>query len=158
NTIRVDGGRWIGHNTDASGFLAPIAERGIELRGVRASILGAGGSARAVAGALTDRGAIVSVHARDRARGEAVTQLVSGAAAPWPPPPGSWDLLVNCTPIGMHPHADETPLRAELLTGRLVYDLVYNPPNTKLLRDAALAGCECIGGLDMLVAQAHEQF
>ena len=54
----------------------------------------------------------------------------------------------------MHPHVDETPIPAEQLTGRFVYDLVYNPPATRLLRDAAPRGCETIGGLEMLVAQA----
>jgi shikimate 5-dehydrogenase len=66
----------------------------------------------------------------------------------------------------MHPHVDETPLPAEQLTGpstalragRIVYDLVYNPPSTRLLQEAAVAGCTTIGGLEMLVAQAHEQF
>jgi shikimate 5-dehydrogenase len=58
----------------------------------------------------------------------------------------------------MHPSADATPLAADMLTGRIVYDLVYNPINTRLLREAAAAGCETIGGLEMLVAQAREQF
>ncbi len=83
---------------------------------------------------------------------------MSGRVAPWPPAPGTWDLLVNCTPVGMHPHLDESPVPAAALTRRYVYDLVYNPPATRLLRDAAAAGCETIGGLDMLVAQAQEQF
>jgi shikimate 5-dehydrogenase len=84
--------------------------------------------------------------------------IVSGDAGPWPPEPGSWDLLVNCTPIGMHPDPDRTPVEAGALTGRLVYDLVYNPKTTRLLREAKAAGCQTIGGLEMLVAQAHEQF
>ena len=58
----------------------------------------------------------------------------------------------------MHPHVEQTPLPAADLSGRYVYDLVYNPPTTRLLRDAAAAGCITIGGLDMLVAQAEEQF
>jgi shikimate 5-dehydrogenase len=77
---------------------------------------------------------------------------------PWPPEPGSWDVLINCTPIGMFPRVDETPLPADQLTGRYVYDLVYNPATTRLLREAETAGCQTIGGLEMLVAQAREQF
>jgi shikimate 5-dehydrogenase len=84
--------------------------------------------------------------------------LTSVSLGPWPPEPGSWDLLINCTPIGMYPRVDETPVPAEQLTGRYVYDLVYNPSVTRLLRDAAARGCQTIGGLEMLVAQAREQF
>jgi 3-dehydroquinate dehydratase / shikimate dehydrogenase len=158
NTIRVVDGRWVGGNTDAAGFLAPLRDRGLDLRGMRVAILGAGGAARAVATALAASGARISVHARDRERAEEVAMTASGSAGHWPAEPGSWDVLVNCTPIGMSPHVDESPMPAELLTGRIVYDLVYNPSATRLLRDAAKAGLETIGGLDMLVAQAHEQF
>ena len=84
--------------------------------------------------------------------------LTSVALGPWPPDPGSWDLLINCTPVGMYPHVDQTPIPAEHLTGQYVYDLVYNPSVTRLLREAAANGCQTIGGLDMLVAQAREQF
>ncbi len=58
----------------------------------------------------------------------------------------------------MYPRVDETPVAKEQLTGRYVYDLIYNPPTTRLLREAAALGCQTIGGLDMLVAQAREQF
>ena len=158
NTVRVASGRWIGGNSDAKGFLVPLDDRGIALSGMRASVLGAGGSARAVAIALASKGAEVQVHARSRARAAEVAAVVSGRIGPWPPERDSWELLVNCTPIGMHPRRDETPVPAASLAGRLVYDLVYNPPVTRLLREAADAGCQTIGGLDMLVAQAHEQF
>jgi shikimate 5-dehydrogenase len=66
---------------------------------------------------------------------------------------------VNTTPVGTAPHAADTPLPAEALAGgTTVYDLVYNPARTRLLRDAEAAGCRTIGGLDMLVAQAVRQF
>jgi 3-dehydroquinate dehydratase / shikimate dehydrogenase len=157
NTIRVENGRWIGGNTDASGFLEPLQER-IALGGLRASVLGAGGAARAVTVALASSGCSVRVHARSRQQAEETAMLTSVQLGPWPPEPGSWDLLINCTPVGMYPHVDQTPIPAEHLTGRYVYDLVYNPSVTRLLRDAAARGCQTIGGLEMLVAQAREQF
>jgi len=158
NTIRIVNGRSLGGNTDASGFLRPLQARSLLVPGLRVAILGAGGAARAVAIALASSGAEIRVHARDRGRAEQVAMIVSAQAGPWPPEPGSWDLLVNCTPMGMHPHTEETPVAADALSGRLVYDLIYNPRTTRLLREAAAAGCQTIGGLDMLVAQAHEQF
>jgi shikimate 5-dehydrogenase len=111
-----------------------------------------------VAIALAPSGAAVTVHARNRAQAEQVAMIVSGKTGPWPPEPGSWDLLVNCTPLGMRPRTEQSPVPAAALTGQWVYDLVYNPPATRLLRDAVGAGLQTIGGLDMLVAQAHEQF
>ena len=158
NTIKVNDGRLLGTNTDAAGFLQPLHDRGISLRGLRTAILGAGGSARAVAIALAAGGADISVHARTRAHAEDVAKLVEGRVGPWPLPPGTWDVAINCTPIGMRPRVNESPIPPDALTGRLVYDLVYNPPATQLLDDAAAAGLQTIGGLEMLVAQAHEQF
>jgi len=157
NTIRVEEGRWIGGNTDSAGFLQPLQAR-VPLAGLRTSVLGAGGAARAVTVALASTGASVTVHARNPQQAAAVAMMTASNTGPWPPAADSWDLLVNCTTVGMHPHGDETPMAASQLTGRYVYDLVYNPPATRLLREAAKMGCQTIGGLDMLVAQAHEQF
>jgi 3-dehydroquinate dehydratase/shikimate dehydrogenase len=157
NTIRIENGRWSGGNTDASAFLEPLRRRG-PLSDTRVAVLGAGGAARAVAVALASSDAAVTIHARDRQQAEGVALLGSAQVGDWPPPPRSWDLLVNCTPVGMYPRVNDTPLAATELTGRTVYDLVYNPPVTRLLREAATAGCQTIGGLEMLVAQAHEQF
>jgi 3-dehydroquinate dehydratase/shikimate dehydrogenase len=157
NTISVVDGRWIGGNTDAAGFLQPL-QGIVPLQNAAASILGAGGSARAVAVALASAGARVRVHARNTDRARDVALLAGGEVGPWPPAPASWDLLVNCTPIGMHPHVDDTPVSSQLLTGATVYDLIYNPQPTRLLREAQQAGCNTIGGLDMLVGQAQEQF
>jgi len=157
NTVRVENGRWIGGNTDAAGFLEPLRER-LPVRGLQASILGAGGAARAVAVGLASAGCGVRIHARDDAKAKHVAMQTGSEVGPWPPKQGSWDLLVNCTPIGMYPRADETPIDREQLTGRYVYDIVYNPTQTRLMREAAEMGCQTIGGLEMLVAQAQEQF
>jgi 3-dehydroquinate dehydratase/shikimate dehydrogenase len=158
NTLKMEGDLWRGRNTDVAGFLQPLHDRGVPLSGRRAAILGAGGSARAVAVALASEGAHVTVHARDLGRARAVADLVGGAAGTLPPPAGSWDLLVNCTPVGMHPRMDQSPMPASALSRGVVYDLIYNPAVTRLLRDAATSGADTIGGLDMLVAQAREQF
>lgn len=157
NTIHVADGRWVGANTDANGFLAPLEGR-LSLTGLRAAVLGAGGAARAVTVALASAGAIVRLHARNRSQAEALAVLAPVEIGGWPPEPGSWDLLVNCTPIGMYPHGDATPVPADQLTGRYVYDLIYNPMFTRLLREATAAGCQTMGGLEMIVGQAHDQF
>jgi 3-dehydroquinate dehydratase/shikimate dehydrogenase len=157
NTLRRAGGRWMGANYDVAGFLEPLKAQ-MPLDGARATILGAGGAARAAAEALISAGAAVAISARRRDRADTVAALVGCAVAAWPPPPDSWDVLVNATPVGTAPVADESPLPDGRFTGQLVYDLVYNPPETKLLRTARAAGCGTLGGLDMLVAQAQRQF
>jgi 3-dehydroquinate dehydratase/shikimate dehydrogenase len=157
NTIRMFDSRWVGGNTDASGFLSPLRDR-VELNGARVAVLGAGGAARAVAVALSSSNSQVTIYGRNAAKAQEVAMTASAAFGTMPPPAGSWDLLVNCTPVGMYPKVDDTPLDGSLLTGRHVYDLIYNPTTTRLMREAGKKGCQTIGGLEMLVAQALEQF
>ena len=157
NTLRVEDNGWCGINTDVPGFLAPLAGR-MALAGARATVLGAGGSARAVGLALRQEQADVTICARRQERAASVARAVGARAAPLPPPPGSWDLLVNTTPAGTFPDVARSPLPRGPFDGRVVYDLVYNPATTRLMADAERAGCETIGGLDMLVAQAVRQF
>ena len=156
NTIARSSAGWTGINTDVAGFLQPLDGR-MNLAGARAAILGSGGAARAAVVALGSAGAEVSVYAREGGRAAAVAALAAGRSFTGAPRPGTWDVLVNATPVGTFPDVDETPIRACDLDGRLVYDLVYNPLRTRLLREAAAAGCATIGGLDMLVAQAEMQ-
>lgn len=126
NTIRRDGSLWRGTNTDIEGFLAPLARR-TDLAGTRAAVFGAGGAARAAAFALRSAGAAVSVFARRLDRAREVAALVNGQAGTGFPPRGSWDVLVNATPVGTWPgDGEESPaLARDLAGGRLVYDLVY---------------------------------
>jgi 3-dehydroquinate dehydratase/shikimate dehydrogenase len=156
NTLKRDAEGWHATNTDVPGFLEPLGDE--DLRGTRVTILGAGGAARAAVAALRSRGAEVTIAARRR---HVAARLAGpgGQVVTFPPQPGTWDVLVNTTPVGTWPHVWETPVpRDQLVGGRLVYDLVYNPPVTTLLREAAAAGCRTIGGIEMLVAQAERQF
>ena len=158
NTLRRSSEGWEGLNTDVPGFLAPLHRSG-GVRGLRTTVLGAGGSARAVAVGLAMSGAIVTVCARRLDRAKAVADLVDGKVGTMPPERGSWDLLVNSTPVGTAPTANVTPIGcSELSGGTTVYDLVYNPSPTRLLAEAAEVGCRTIGGLDMLAEQAVRQF
>jgi 3-dehydroquinate dehydratase/shikimate dehydrogenase len=156
NTIAIRDGRWVGANTDADGFLEPLLRRNIALRGARAVILGAGGAARAVAVALRSQGAAVAISARRRDAAEGAARTVGAECSSWPPPGGSWDVLVNATPVGSR--ALPGVSHDVALTRGVVYDLVYDPDPTPLMHAAAAAGCDVIGGVEMLVAQAERQF
>jgi 3-dehydroquinate dehydratase/shikimate dehydrogenase len=156
NTLRRTAAGWEACNFDAGGFLSPLERRGVNLHGIRAVILGAGGTARTVAWALQQSHAKVEVAARRRDRAEALAAEFGARAVSWPPEP-DWDLLVNTTPVGTWPAVDAAPIERRLLRGRIVYDLVYNPRRTTLLAWAEEAGAEAIGGLEMLVSQACHQ-
>ncbi len=160
NTVRRQAREWTGRNFDAAAFLAPLDTRGLRLAGRHAVVAGAGGAARAVVQALVSRGASVEVAARRPERALALATAFQVAATSWPPASG-WDLFVNATPAGTWPDVDRAPIDGRTLAGapgRLVYDLVYNPAETTLMRRAREAGAGVIGGLEMLVAQACAQF
>jgi 3-dehydroquinate dehydratase/shikimate dehydrogenase len=159
NTLRRQGKAWEATNTDVYGFLAPLdAVFGARLQHARAAVLGAGGAARAIVVALRSRGVFVTVYARRYEQARQLAQSLGAAAGEWPPAAGSWDLLVNCTPLGGVGHRDESPIARELASGPLVYDLTYGSGPNALLRDAKAAGALTIDGLPMLVAQAERQF
>ena len=159
NTVRRVGDVWDATNTDVAGFLAPLeAAYGGSLNGARASVIGAGGSARAVVVALMSQGARVSVHARRTAQAGALAQSLGAEVGTWPVAGGVWDVLVNCTPLGGAGFRDESPVPPKALTGTLVYDLTYGEGESRLLRDARAAGCRTLDGLPMLIAQAQRQF
>jgi shikimate 5-dehydrogenase len=141
------------------GFLDPLEVLyPRSLRGARAAVIGAGGAARAVAVALVSQGARVTVHARRREQALEVAASGNAEAGSWPPAAGSWDLLVNCTPLGGPEARAETPLPGGPFNGTLVYDLTYGDRETPLLREAREAGRLTLDGLPMLIAQAERQF
>lgn len=156
NTITYAGGRLMGYNTDYFGFMRTLENAGIPIRGKAALILGTGGSARAVCCALRDGGAShITLLSRnpDRAAGEFGEAQIMGYDAL--ESDHSYDLLVNCTPVGMYPSPEGCPLEEEKITGfSSVVDLIYNPVETRLLKTARLHGARCANGLYMLIAQA----
>jgi 3-dehydroquinate dehydratase/shikimate dehydrogenase len=161
NTIVVEGDALFGYNTDAGGFITPLAARFSNLAQMRFAVLGAGGAAKAALWSLRQAGATVTLFARDVGKAQALAEkfdvdLRPLAAASF----ADFDVVVNATPVGTARLSEEqTPLTSQQLRGaRLAYDLVYNPADTKFLREARAAGCQTLGGLAMLVAQAVEQF
>ena len=171
NTIINRDGLLEGHNTDVAGFLKSLKEDGnFDPTGKRALLLGAGGAARAVAYALVDAGvASLAIANRTAERAHRLVELlganttseVVALANDALRGQEGWDLIVNCTTLGMRhgPAEGDSPLPADLIPSRaLVYDLVYNPQETPLLRAARMAGARSLGGLPMLVYQGAEAF
>jgi shikimate dehydrogenase len=157
NTIAVRDGRWIGLNTDADGFIEPLRRRlPGGMTGLRATVLGAGGAARGVGLALKREDADVTICARRAEAARAVAHAIGAHTGDWPPVPGSWDVLVNATPVGSGA-VSGAPFDGPF-DGRIVYDLVYDPDPTPMITTARDAGVETIGGIEMLVAQAERQF
>jgi shikimate 5-dehydrogenase len=109
---------------------------------------------------LTRRGVDVTIYARDSRKAEPLVEEFNARTASIDSFDGKTDLVVNCTPIGMHGHSEgQSPILPDVLQDvKLVYDLIYTPEETALLRDAKAAGCQTLGGLAMLVGQAAEQF
>ena len=175
NTVVNENGTLTGYNTDAMGFLRALVEHGTEPRGKKVLLLGAGGAARAIAYVLAEEGASLVIlnrkeefsWAQELAQrigeaygipvgvgeldGESIAQAL-----------GDSDIVVNATSVGMTPNAAQSPVPTELLCpGLLVFDVVYNPYETRLLREAKEAGADTIDGLEMLVWQgalAYEKF
>jgi len=159
NTVVVRGsGKLYGCNTDYVGVLRAL-ERRVRLQGSRVLIFGAGGVARAVAFALAQAGSIVCVSARRMAQAESLARAVQGEAVPRARIGKEFfDAIANATPVGMHPKAGESPLRADELNCRLVFDTIYCPLKTKLLKLAERRGIETVSGMEMFIAQGTAQF
>ena len=173
NTIVVQAdGSLTGDNTDAPGFIADLRDNGVDTHGKRVLILGAGGSARAVVYGLASAGATaITVANRTVAR---ANELVADLQAHVPNCPlsacalpgdlavisANSNLIVNCTSLGMSPNIDGLPWQVDLRfrADQAVYDLVYNPRQTRLLAQAARDGATAIGGIGMLVWQGAIAF
>lgn len=172
NTVVIEGSRLLGHNSDGRGALNALCEADANPAGRKVVLLGSGGAARALAITLaleaapkelvilgpqdaererlvSDTGALASVPVRGARPEDSVLELELSDA----------DLLLQCTPIGMHPNIDDSLVQPDWLQRTTtVFDAVYNPRETKLLRDAREAGCTVVPGLEMFLGQAIVQF
>jgi shikimate dehydrogenase len=155
NTVVFACGSAIGYNTDWIGVRKPL----VSLKGATAVLLGAGGAAAGAAYALTDLDMKVTILNRTPEKAKALAERFGCAWGPWEDfdtirP----DLVVNATPLGMHPD-DHSPLSDNQLNKNMtVFDLVYTPPETPLIEQARRIGCKTITGTEMFVEQAREQF
>jgi shikimate dehydrogenase len=172
NTVVHDGGRLKGYGTDGPGALKALKDAGVRVAGKHVTILGSGGAARAIAFSLADQarpaslcilGVIVpemKALTRDLVRKTDVkatcavlepTALAARVA--------NTQVLIHCTPVGMHPNVNDSVIPTALLHRNLsVMDIVYNPIQTKLLKDAQARGLKTVSGVDMFVNQAVLQF
>jgi len=172
NTIVNDDGVLTGYNTDATGFLRALLEQGVDPAGKRTVVLGAGGASRAISFAIAGRGAHLVILNRQLELdwAEELAQRISHTfkrevkALKLDEPNLSVvlekaDILINTTSVGMTPDISETPVSTGLLkSGLVVFDAVYNPIKTRLLKEAEQAGAQVIGGLDMLAWQGALAF
>lgn len=170
NTVKNNRGKLIGFNTDGEGALRALEEKIGSVKGKEVVLLGAGGAARAIAFSLARAGARLTIANRTVPRAQALASAVeqklstnvkvaSLNRAELTKALKNVDVLINATSVGMHPKIDKTLVRANMMRrGLVVYDIVYKPLRTKLLREARRAGGKTIDGLGMLVHQGALAF
>ena len=169
NTMVVEDGKRVGYNTDYRAAMDTLEDalggrpqdgEASPLLDKQALILGAGGVARSIAFGLMHRGAAVTIASRNDEKATKLANEVGCRAIHWGTRASTKaDMLINCTPVGMHPKVDDTPAPpAAFRAGMLVFDTVYHPENTMFLKLARERGCTTVTGVDMFVHQAAQQF
>lgn len=168
NTVVIDDGRWVGYNTDYRAAMDSLEEAMggrpdpdvSPLINKQVLVLGAGGVARSIAFGLMRRGAAVTLCNRTDERANELAEEVGCRTVTWPMRGGTMaDIFINCTPVGMHPDVDETPMPpGGFKPGMLAFDVVYHPENTMFLKLAKERGCSTVSGVDMFLRQAALQF
>ncbi len=159
NTVRIGAdGKLSGYNTDVAGVVRPL-ERRMRLKGARVALLGAGGAARAAAFGLVEQGAEVFIVNRTHENAVKLARAAGATALRQEKLRGMrFDVLINSTPCGMAGSKEPLPLGAEELNADLVFDMVYNPMETALVKLARSRGIAVITGAEMFVQQGARQF
>ncbi|VVB75346.1 Shikimate dehydrogenase (NADP(+)) [uncultured archaeon] len=158
NTVLNRGGKLIGYNFDGTGAMESI-KAVTPLKGKRTYLLGAGGAARAILHALLLEGANVTIFNIIPSDAEKVSKEFNCSWMEWEKINNNYDILVNATSVGMSPNVEAMPIDEKILKkGAVVFDVVYNPLETKLLRTAKEKGSKTISGAEMFLNQACAQF
>lgn len=166
NTLVFRGQGTMGFNTDCFAALESLRD-GLRIReeepsftGRRVLILGAGGVARTIGFGLHREGAKVTICTRDYRKGEALATALQCDSLDWAGRANAeYEILINATPVGMHPNLDESPMDPKWFAKKtIVFDTVYNPEQTLFIKHARAADCVTVTGVDMFVRQAEQQF
>ncbi len=161
NTIKIEGKNLYGENTDVKGFAELLGTKTIINRGTKALLIGAGGAARAAMYVLKERGARVTVVDIEKRRADHLAKVFDARSESLPrlfKSGKSFDLVVNCSPVGMKGMPGNPVVKSLFHPGTAFIDVVYNPPVTKAMEMAQKAGAAVSGGLEMLVHQGAESF
>jgi 3-dehydroquinate dehydratase/shikimate dehydrogenase len=169
NTVLFKNGDVLGYNTDYKAAMdcleialggAPAPNGPSPLADKKVVVLGAGGVARAVMYGLQRRGAKMTIASRTRSRAQFLAEQFGGRSVDWSARHlADAEIIVNCTPVGMHPNVDESPFnKSHLKPSMVVFDTVYNPESTLLLKEARAHGCRIATGVEMFIRQAALQF
>jgi len=168
NTVIFKDENIIGYNTDYKAAMDCLEQalggggpnEASPLNNRKVVVLGAGGVARAIMYGLQKRGAKTTIANRTRPRANQLAEAFGAKAVDWAARHVSdAEIIINCTPVGMHPNVDESPYnKSHLKPTMIVFDTVYNPESTLLLKEARVRGCQVVTGVDMFIHQAALQF
>lgn len=161
--VRDTDNQWTSMNTDYQAAMESVKlglHIGDTLEGKRVLILGAGGVARAIGMGIVRSGGALAVCSRTSSRAKTLVEELHCKHVTWENRGSEYaDILINCTPVGMYPNMDETPfLQNWLREGMIVFDTIYNPENTLLIKEARARGCVTVTGTEMFIRQAAAQF
>lgn len=159
NTIVQENGKLSGYNTDWIGTVEPL-QKLTDLKSKKVAVIGAGGAARAMIYGLVRAGANVTIHNRTLHKAETLAKRFDCHAADLTDASiANADIICNATLVGMNPHESEMPINADLLSSRqIVFEAIYNPYETRLVKEAKKCGAQVIHGTEMLLYQAMSQF
>lgn len=164
NTVLSQNGKLTGYNTDSAaairGLENGLKDNIVDLKNKIVAIIGAGGAARAIAFGLKEKGCDITIHNRTLERAKRLSNDVGCEFKRFEEISDlNSDILINCTSVGMFPNIKDSPVPKDVLKkGMIVFDAVYNPVETRLLKDAKERGCYTVNGLTMFINQAAEQF